>query len=231
MTPFQIEKAIEQDIITNRFPAGSRLPAERNLASQYSVNRVTVRAAIACLVSRGLVENKQGSGNIVKNAFEHAGPKVLHSLLRDADNQQKISIAKDVLHVRRNLARTIMENLPSSADWSSDVLLAIAELQRLATMGGTVEEIAAADIAVLRKLICETKSLALSLFINPLFNCLEYFPELVQSLYRAPKQNVFAYQNLLLWGQSETREVGVVISLMEATDADTLLDLKERLAA
>lgn len=45
-----------------RFPVGSRLPTEEQLAGQFSVSRITVRRALEQLVFEGYVNRRQGSG-------------------------------------------------------------------------------------------------------------------------------------------------------------------------
>jgi DNA-binding FadR family transcriptional regulator len=52
-------------ILSGRFAAGDRLPAERALASEFGVSRPTVRQAVAVLAARGLVESRVGSGTFV----------------------------------------------------------------------------------------------------------------------------------------------------------------------
>ncbi|MEM6610315.1 MAG: GntR family transcriptional regulator [Pseudomonadota bacterium] len=45
-----------------RYPVGGRVPTEVELASQFSVSRVTIRRALDLLVQDGYVESRQGSG-------------------------------------------------------------------------------------------------------------------------------------------------------------------------
>jgi len=45
--------------------AGTRLPSERDLATEWAVARMTLRAAIDVLVSEGLLERRHGSGTYV----------------------------------------------------------------------------------------------------------------------------------------------------------------------
>jgi GntR family transcriptional repressor for pyruvate dehydrogenase complex len=52
-------------ILSGRFGAGDRLPAERTLAAEFGVSRPTVRQAVAVLAARGLVESRVGSGTFV----------------------------------------------------------------------------------------------------------------------------------------------------------------------
>ncbi len=61
----QIEQALTREIRSGALEAGSRLPTEPVLAERFSVNRHTVRRAVAALVDRGLVKVEQGRGSFV----------------------------------------------------------------------------------------------------------------------------------------------------------------------
>ena len=58
----QIAEAIEAQIDAGRFPAGSLLPPERDLAQQLSVSRASVREALIALEVQGRVSVKVGNG-------------------------------------------------------------------------------------------------------------------------------------------------------------------------
>ncbi|MEP1471938.1 MAG: FadR/GntR family transcriptional regulator [Halieaceae bacterium] len=58
----QIVEKILQAIESGEFPAGTRLPAERELAENYGVSRPTVREAVIALEAMGRVAVKTGSG-------------------------------------------------------------------------------------------------------------------------------------------------------------------------
>ena len=53
------------ELSAGKYPVGSRLPAERELAQQYNVSRPTVREAIIAMEVQGLVEVRIGSGAYV----------------------------------------------------------------------------------------------------------------------------------------------------------------------
>ncbi|NMP32603.1 FadR family transcriptional regulator [Thalassotalea sp. M1531] len=57
-----IVELIEASINSGDYPAGSRLPPERELASRFNVSRPTIREAIIALEVRGRVEVKTSSG-------------------------------------------------------------------------------------------------------------------------------------------------------------------------
>jgi GntR family phosphonate transport system transcriptional regulator len=59
----QVEKILLQQINNGHFDGNDRLPTEYELAAQFSVNRHTVRQAIAGLVQRGVVFKRQGGGS------------------------------------------------------------------------------------------------------------------------------------------------------------------------
>jgi GntR family phosphonate transport system transcriptional regulator len=64
----QIAEALVADIAAGRFPPGSRLPIEKDLAARFGVNRHTLRRAIEALAKQGLVRAVQGSGTYVEAA-------------------------------------------------------------------------------------------------------------------------------------------------------------------
>lgn len=67
-------------ILRGDYPAGSRLPAERDLAPSLGVGRSTVREAVAKLAQLGLVEVRHGGGATVMPVVD-ANLEVLRHLL------------------------------------------------------------------------------------------------------------------------------------------------------
>lgn len=63
----QIASQLENNILQGLWVPGDRLPSERELASQMSVSRPSLREAISKLELQGLVETRQGGGTYVKN--------------------------------------------------------------------------------------------------------------------------------------------------------------------
>lgn len=59
---WHIVEKIESSINSGKYPSGSRLPPERELAEKFGVSRPTIREAIIALEVRGKVEVKTGSG-------------------------------------------------------------------------------------------------------------------------------------------------------------------------
>lgn len=61
-----IEQKIELALLEGRWKLFERLPAERVLAEEFSVNRTTLRAALSALAGRGILETIHGSGTRVR---------------------------------------------------------------------------------------------------------------------------------------------------------------------
>jgi GntR family transcriptional regulator, transcriptional repressor for pyruvate dehydrogenase complex len=69
----QIAEQIRTQIASGEFPAGARLPPERDLARQLGVSRPSVREALIALEVEGLVEVRIGSGIYVLGPTRRAG--------------------------------------------------------------------------------------------------------------------------------------------------------------
>lgn len=63
-----IADKLAQRIDDNKYPPGSRLPAERELAEQFGVSRVTIREAEIALQALGRIRIKTGSGVYVEDS-------------------------------------------------------------------------------------------------------------------------------------------------------------------
>lgn len=62
----QIADRIRAQIAAGAYDATGRVPAETALAEEFSVNRHTVRAALAALAQEGIVRAVQGSGTLIE---------------------------------------------------------------------------------------------------------------------------------------------------------------------
>ncbi|MBO9711565.1 FadR/GntR family transcriptional regulator [Sphingomonas sp.] len=62
----RVAAAIAEAIEAGRWPEGSRLPGERDLAEEHKVSRPTIREAMIALEMRGWIEARHGSGLYVR---------------------------------------------------------------------------------------------------------------------------------------------------------------------
>jgi len=66
----QLQRALRRAIESRVLAPDDALPPERDLASDFSVSRITVRKAIDGLVSEGMLVRRQGSGTFVRARVE-----------------------------------------------------------------------------------------------------------------------------------------------------------------
>lgn len=66
----QLQRALREAIETRLLAPDDALPAERQIAAELEVSRITVRKAIDGLVEEGLLVRRQGSGNFVASRVE-----------------------------------------------------------------------------------------------------------------------------------------------------------------
>jgi GntR family transcriptional regulator len=66
----QLQRAIREAIETHKLAPEDALPAERQIAADLAISRITVRKAIDGLVEEGLLVRRQGSGNFVAARIE-----------------------------------------------------------------------------------------------------------------------------------------------------------------
>lgn len=66
----QLQRALREAIDKRVFGPDEALPAERQLATELSISRITVRKAIDGLVEEGLLVRRPGSGNFINARIE-----------------------------------------------------------------------------------------------------------------------------------------------------------------
>ncbi|WP_373818004.1 fatty acid metabolism transcriptional regulator FadR [Glaesserella sp.] len=76
------EEYIVKSIWNNHFPAGSDLPAERELADIIGVTRTTLREVLQRLARDGWLNIQHGKPTRVNNVWETAGPNIISTLIK-----------------------------------------------------------------------------------------------------------------------------------------------------
>lgn len=66
-----IRDTLKSDIQNQKYPVGSLIPSERELAETYQVTRATVQKAIAHMEQEGLVKKVVGKGTYVIALLRH----------------------------------------------------------------------------------------------------------------------------------------------------------------
>lgn len=143
------------ELASGRFPVGTRLPAERDLATRFSVSRPTVREAIIALEVQGLVEVRIGSGAYVLRlpgaedapgfdvtAFEVTEARLLFESEAAALAATQVTDA-DIAEIEQLVRQIEAENLAPNGTEQADRAfhLAIARATRNTAVERTVENL------------------------------------------------------------------------------------------
>lgn len=217
-------RSLRDAVLRGSYPAGERLPAERQLATSLGVNRVTVRGALAELVKEGLLSVRQGSGYEVRDALSSGGIELLPALAGHFDRKANVEAVRDLLAVRRAIAGVVLERLvqhrPSRAAVAA-ISDAIDGLEALLPKPA-IADFARADLEVLRAVVSATGSAALRLLLNPIGDVLLAMPGLQAAMFRAPEENVFGWRALVAWLEGPTEGHAPLLEVLSARDEATL---------
>lgn len=100
----QVAQQIQQLIVDEGWPAGNRIPTERELGEQFGVSRTVIREALKALSERGLIAIRPGRGTFVADL----GYGALKEPMKLFFQRQNISY-RDLVEARRVLEIEISE--------------------------------------------------------------------------------------------------------------------------
>ncbi|SDA98359.1 FadR/GntR family transcriptional regulator [Sinorhizobium sp. NFACC03] len=103
-------ESLRAEILSGRWAVGERIPNETALTDLLAVSRGTVREAVRVLISKGLLDARQGSGTYVRSTVDTSGAldRVKRTGLRD---QWEARAALDVEAARLAALRHTPEDL------------------------------------------------------------------------------------------------------------------------
>jgi GntR family transcriptional repressor for pyruvate dehydrogenase complex len=93
----RVTAVLLEKIKNGEFPIGARLPTEQVISERFGVSRTVVREAISRLKSDGLVEVRQGSGTVVREANRTTAFRL------DIDPRDSIEAVLRVTELRRGI--------------------------------------------------------------------------------------------------------------------------------
>ncbi len=227
------EHALRRAILRGELAVGERLPPERELAAQFGVSRLTLRAALATLDAAGLISVRHGSGSIVRDFVRDGGPDLLPGLADLAAERGDLPpVAADLLRVRRHLAHGALERMveqPPTAAAVKAVQVAVDAMAAAVEAGAGDSELARADLQVLAAVLDATRSPVLRLCVNPVIAVVSRNAALRSALYREPASNVAGWRLLVAWMQRpRAAELPRMLDLLAARDAATIDHLGKR---
>ena len=131
-------ETLRDGIVAGDFPAGERLPPERELVVRYGASRAAVREALKRLAQAGLVTTVHGGGTRVENPRRAAGLDLLESIALAGAGEQRRAVMRGVVEMRSVLS---VDAARLAALRHTERQLA-AIRSRIAELGGTQDDAA-----------------------------------------------------------------------------------------
>jgi GntR family transcriptional regulator, transcriptional repressor for pyruvate dehydrogenase complex len=100
-------RQLQDKIVRQELKAGAELPAERELAERFGVNRGALREAIKRLQQAGLVAVRHGGNHVVLDYLDEGGLELLPSLLVTPQGRLNNSVIRSIMAMRSSLAPDI----------------------------------------------------------------------------------------------------------------------------
>jgi GntR family transcriptional regulator, transcriptional repressor for pyruvate dehydrogenase complex len=104
----EITGKLTRRIFDRVYPAGSKLPTERDLAVEFGVTRHVVREALKRLEAVGLVRIRQGSGIHVESLHISGNIDVFDYVLTQDDGTVNLPMLRDVIEFRSLMVRVVV---------------------------------------------------------------------------------------------------------------------------
>ncbi len=177
----QVVGAIRGAIVRGQYRAGDTLPSERTLATQFGVNRSSVREALLRLEAWGLVHIKQGGATRVRDVFYSAGLHILPYLVAP-DDRIDGALLRDVLSVRVMFLAWTAERAATHAT-ATDVQALRATMAQL-TDATEPERLQRLDFEFFEQLVAAGRNRVLTLFTNALHEIYDVNREHMLFLYK-----------------------------------------------
>jgi DNA-binding FadR family transcriptional regulator len=104
----EIAQKLTRRIFLGEFPKDAKLPAERELATQYGVARTVLREAVKRLEAVGIVRSRRGSGVYVQDLEFMRGVEMFDTLITLEDGSVNLPFLREVLEFRGHFIRLVV---------------------------------------------------------------------------------------------------------------------------
>jgi DNA-binding FadR family transcriptional regulator len=185
----EVFSELRDAILTGRFAPGDSLPAERDLAAAFAVNRHAVREALQRLQQSAMVRVVQGGGTRVLDVRSSAGLDLLAHVARASDEPDP-AIIRDGLEMRRCIGIEAARLAATRAD-------AAARRRILAAAAAYGSPTAVeADRAFWLEVVEASGNLAFRLALNSLVQAIDARPGVMDPLLADDRGDTLPHQEL-----------------------------------
>jgi DNA-binding FadR family transcriptional regulator len=163
----QVYRSLRDAILAGTLEPGAPLPAERDLASRFGVNRHAVREAVTRLEQARLVRVSQGGNTRVQDWRRHAGLDLAAQLAGSSDLLGVPTLTRDMLEMRACVGADAARLCAGRADDATRAAI-VDQAERYAQVGPDVDELAAANLQLWRSIVAGSRNVAYLLSFNSL---------------------------------------------------------------
>lgn len=163
----QVFASLRDAILSGRLAAGDALPAERELAARFGVNRQAVREAVSRLAQVRLVRVSQGLDTRVEDWRRTAGLDVAAQLAGSADRLAVATLTRDVLEMRAVIGADAAGLCAERADGAARAAVT-ALAADYARIGPDLDALAAANVELWRAVVLGSRNVVYLLSFNSL---------------------------------------------------------------
>lgn len=158
-------------IASGQLPPGTLLPSEIQLAAEFGVSRIVIRETVKVLVTKGLLDVRQGRGTTVRpeSAWNVLDPMVLRFKQQDGDTSR---LYGELLEARGIFEVQIVA-LAATRISDGELSLLSMHLRRMDTVTGDVDAYHAADAEFHLMIIRAAQNRVLAALIEPVRALLE----------------------------------------------------------
>jgi GntR family transcriptional repressor for pyruvate dehydrogenase complex len=163
----QVFASLRDAILAGVHAPGDALPAERELAARFGVNRQAVREAVGRLAQVRLVRVSQGGNTRVEDWRRTAGLDIAAQLAGSADRLAVATLTRDMLEMRALVGSDAARLCAERADEPARATVrALGE--DYARVGADLDALAAANIELWRAIVLGSRNVAYLLSFNSL---------------------------------------------------------------
>jgi GntR family transcriptional regulator, transcriptional repressor for pyruvate dehydrogenase complex len=163
----QVFRRLRDSILSGELPPDGALPAERDLAARFGVNRHAVREAVKRLEQVRLVRVSQGVDTRVTDWRRHAGLDVAAQLAGSGGPLAVATMTRDMLEMRACVGADAARLCAERGD--DDARATVVDLaEAYARIGPDTDELAAANIDLWRAIVLGSRNVAYLLAFNSL---------------------------------------------------------------
>jgi len=204
------------EIVSGKYAAGSRLPAERELAHSLGASRPTLREALRQLGERGLLEPRRGSGIVIKSAREwslNVLPIFVRLVTAHKGQQALRETIGDLLEVRRAMFLPVIK-LAATRISKGSLEQARKALREAWAAKDDFKTFASKDIDVLRSILEAAHMLPALWMLNDLAGIYYDFAQMLSGIAIVPSNYLEIYTQI--FAALEQRDPETATRLMSA---------------